>query len=175
MSHEIRTPLNAIIGVIRELAKSEFYDEDREFINIAQKASSHLLSIVNNVLDISKIEARELNLEQSHFSFIEVLDDVENILSNQVSRDISFSLKTENLGSGIYIGDLVRIRQVLLNLATNAIKFTERGFVRIHCSASPAGEGRDKLTIMIEDSGIGMDEKFTRKIFKKFQQEDLTS
>jgi len=176
MSHEIRTPLNAIIGMIRELNKEELSQKQRGYLNSAQKASQHLLSIVNDILDISKIEAGELKLEQTHFYLREVMVDVENILRNQaIQKHIEFLVQVEAQVSEVFIGDPAIIRQILINLAGNAIKFTQQGFVKIHCGAGIPVDDHQQLSIHITDTGIGMDDEFVQRVFTKFQQEDKSS
>lgn len=176
MSHEIRTPLNGIIGMMRELSKENLSERQNSYLSSARKASQHLLAIINNILDISKIEAGELQLEQSHFSIREVMTDVARILENQASeRGIEFNVRVDDFVSAAFVGDATRIRQILINLAGNAIKFTEKGFVEIQCYAIQVNKYHQELTFSIKDTGVGMEDDFIAKVFTKFQQEDKSS
>ncbi len=173
MSHEIRTPLNGIIGMIRELSKEQMSHKQKGYLNSARKASRHLLSVVNNILEITKIEAGELKLVPEHFSIQELLNDVASILKPQVEhKDVSLNINIDKNDSEAFIGDESRIRQVLINLAGNAIKFTEKGAVVIDCTGLRKSANKQELSFTIKDTGIGMDQKYLTTIFKKFQQED---
>jgi PAS domain S-box-containing protein len=176
MSHEIRTPLNGIIGMVRALGKEDLSIRQKSFLDSAAKASQHLLSIINNILDINKIEAGELQIEHNHFSLHEVLKDIAKILQIQAAeRQIALHIDiTDGLASAL-VGDATRIRQILINLVGNAIKFTEQGFVRIHCAGTNINRYHQKVVITIEDTGIGMDARFVRRVFTKFQQEDKST
>ncbi|PCJ94024.1 MAG: hypothetical protein COA50_12745 [Flavobacteriaceae bacterium] len=173
MSHEIRTPLNGIIGMIRELDKGQMSNKQRGYVNSAKKASRHLLSVVTNILEITKIEAGELQLVPEHFGIQELLDDVAAMLKPQMKhKDISLNINIGENVSEAFIGDEPRIRQILLNLAGNAIKFTEKGEVVIDCVGFRKSKSKQELSFTISDTGIGMDDKYMTTIFKKFQQED---
>jgi PAS domain S-box-containing protein len=176
MSHEIRTPLNGIIGMIRELSKEKLTQKQYTYVISAKKASKHLLSIINNILDFSKIEAGELKLEQNHFSIQDVIHDVIQILGNQASeKGILIEKNIDPAISRAFIGDAARMRQVLINLTGNAIKFSGKGTVHITCTSLHSNEYYQAFQIKIKDSGIGMDQAYLKKIFTKFQQEDLSS
>ncbi|WP_185156259.1 PAS domain S-box protein, partial [Fulvivirga kasyanovii] len=174
MSHEIRTPLNGIIGMIRELHKEELTKHQKEYITRANKASHHLLQIINNILDLAKIESGELSLETRHFSLQNLLDDVYSILKSQADeKNINLQVSIDDTVYKAHIGDEARLRQILINLAGNSIKFTEEGTVSVKCFAN----GNDLVTaqtlhLIIEDTGIGMDKDYIGKLFLKFHQED---
>lgn len=176
MSHEIRTPLNGVIGMIREINKEPLSKKQETFLANAQKASQHLLSIINNILDLSKIEAGELKLEKFPLQIPTLLDDVRKILDSQASEK-GITLTTQVVGNKdiVVLGDETRLRQILINLTGNAIKFTEVGGVRISCTISPnADHTNAEIQFEILDTGIGMDPEYVAKIFTKFQQEDLS-
>ncbi|MEM9888091.1 MAG: response regulator [Bacteroidota bacterium] len=175
MSHEIRTPLNGIVGMIRQMKKGQLDEPQRNYLHSASKATQHLLSIVNNILDITKIEAEELQIENKHFNLEELLRDVHAILQAQAEeKRLHLNLHIEESPTSIFIGDPTRIRQVLINLVGNALKFTEKGEVNIKCSSVTIGNNRHSIQFFIKDTGVGMDEPFLQKIFNKFQQEDAT-
>ncbi len=176
MSHEIRTPLNAITGMLRELSKSETTDRQRSFIHNAEVSSKHLLSIINNILDISKIEAGEFQMEEIHFNLKEVLSETANIISGQ-AKDKGLSLEVEladNLAPA-FIGDPGRIRQILINLLGNAIKFTEKGGISITCEVVSDHIFKQDIRLSITDTGIGMDQSYLKNLFNKFSQEDKST
>ncbi len=173
MSHEIRTPLNGIIGMIRELHYENLKDRQRRYVQYAATASEHLLSVLNNVLDISKIEAGELRLEQQHFLLRNVVQDVKSILSaNAGEKRLHLGIDPQKLGNLVYIGDAARLRQILLNLVGNAIKFTSRGGVYLDCEIDQRSATLHTVTFIVEDTGIGMEEEYQANLFRKFSQED---
>lgn len=176
MSHEIRTPLNAIIGMIRELSKDDLSSKQKQYANNASVASQHLLSVLNNVLDISKIEAGELQLENHHFNFSEVLSDVKSIMQAKASeKGLYVKINHPSTDCAIFIGDSARFRQIFLNLIGNAIKFTQDGGVTISYQTEKMYQGFESLHIEISDTGIGMDETYLKNIFNKFSQEDAST
>lgn len=176
MSHEIRTPLNGIIGMVRELRKEALTQQQNDKLDSAHKATQHLLSIVNNILDITKIEAGELQLETKHFNLKELLNDVNSILKGEVEKkNIHFYTTLDTALEDIFIGDQARLRQILLNLAGNAVKFTEQGEVSINCKALKRSGSIQKIELSVQDTGVGMEEAFLKNIFNKFQQEDAST
>ncbi len=176
MSHEIRTPLNGIIGMIRKLRKENPTITQQNYIDNALRACKHLLSLINNILDFSKIKAGELILEKIDFNLEDEIDDVKKILISQASdKELNFEIDFEPTVAKALIGDPARIRQILINITGNAIKFTEKGFVKIACKPISTNSENQTVEIKITDSGIGMSENYLEKIFTKFQQEDTSS
>ncbi len=176
MSHEIRTPLNGIIGMIRELSYEPLMDKQKKYVHNASVASQHLLSVLNNVLDISKIEAGELSLEKHHFSLKDTVKNVKLIMATKAKeKNIFFGVDTNEIKNNAYIGDSARIRQVLLNLIGNALKFTSNGGVYVECKIKEIKAGSHTISISVEDTGIGMDESYQNNLFKKFSQEDSST
>ena len=181
MSHEIRTPLNGIIGMIREFSRGQMSSVQRNTIDSAMKASKHLLSLVNNILDVTKIEAGEFNLNPIHFSIQTLLNDVSSILTSQADlKNLELIINLDKNVPEVFIGDEARIRQILINIAGNAIKFTQIGHVTISCycnskSVNTTVNNSDRnLILTIQDSGPGMGESTLVNIFNKFQQEKLS-
>ncbi|MEM7373637.1 MAG: PAS domain S-box protein [Bacteroidota bacterium] len=176
MSHEIRTPLNAIMGMLREMGKGSLAPKQTSCLQNAQTASQHLLSIISNILDMSKIEAGELHLEERHFSIQSIMEETIAILQGQANEkllDISYCIAANV--SPAYIGDPTRIRQMLINIAGNAIKFTKEGGVTIYCKNKEVNGQEPELHISIVDTGIGMDATYLKNLFKQFSQEDLST
>lgn len=176
MSHEIRTPLNGIIGMVRELRKEALNPKQKQQVNSAYKATRHLLAIINNILDITKIEAGELQLEARHFALKSLLDDVNSILKPDADKkQILLSTSIDDQLTDVLIGDETRLRQILINLAGNSIKFTEKGKVSIACKTLKSNNKKQTIQISVQDTGIGMEEDFIQKVFHKFQQEDAST
>ena len=175
MSHEIRTPLNAIIGIIRELGREKLSEQQLSYVQQGNTAAKHLLTIVNNILDISKIEANEFLLEQKEFSLSSVISNIKSILySKAVDKNLKLNIFISPDLAPAHIGDAGRIRQILLNLVDNAIKFTNEGKVTMIIDVLESKKQVQKLEITITDTGIGMSEEFLSKVFSKFSQEDNT-
>lgn len=175
MSHEIRTPLNAILGMIRELSIGQLTQKQSMYIKNAKIASQHLLSIVNNILDMSKIEAGEFQLEKRHFSLSKLIDETVNIMQiNAKEKLLQLNIEIDTQGQDAYIGDPARLRQILINLLGNSIKFTEKGSINLHCEVSASHKIVKQLRFTISDTGIGMDKHYLKSLFKKFSQEDLS-
>lgn len=173
MSHEIRTPLNAIIGFLRELGKQEVTDIQRKHIENSAIASKHLLAIISNVLDISKIEAGEMLLDYEDFVFENSITNVVKVLQPKAEQK---RLKlTTNISTAVHKvlnGDSLRLEQILFNLVGNALKFTTEGQVSINCEVIKEDSDSQELSISISDTGIGIDKDFVDFIFRKFSQED---
>lgn len=175
MSHEIRTPLNAIIGMVRELTKTSLDSNQKIFLKHAGSASQHLLSILNNILDVSKIEAGEFQLDCRPFSLSSVFHEVEAIMAPSAKEkmlDLEFHI-TDKIAP-LLRGDSNRIRQIMINIVSNAIKFTIRGSVVVKCNSVWRNDRRQEIRISITDTGIGMDPAYLKNIFKKFTQEDVS-
>lgn len=175
MSHEIRTPLNAIIGMVREVSKTPLSDKQKIYLDHTSSASQHLLSIVNNILDISKIEAGEFRLEERSFSLAGVIRETEGIMSPLAKEKmLELIVETDSTLEPTFIGDPGRIRQVLLNLLSNAIKFTETGTINVKCSALRKENGRQRVFLSVSDTGVGMESSYLKNLFRKFSQEDAS-
>ncbi|MFE3847458.1 PAS domain S-box protein [Flavobacterium sp. LB3P45] len=173
MSHEIRTPLNAIIGFLRELQKREHTELQQKYLENSSIASKHLLAVINNILDISKIESGEMPIENRDFVFENSLKNVITVLKTKAEqKGLTLSTTISNKIHKVLIGDTLKIEQILFNLIGNALKFTHKGQVAIDCEVVFDDIFSQKLRISISDTGIGMDKIFLDSIFKKFSQED---
>lgn len=173
MSHEIRTPLNAIIGFLRELSKQELTELQKRYIENSTIASKHLLAIINNVLDISKIEAGEMAIETENFILENSINSVVTILKPKAEqKKLQIHVDYDKKIARVLKGDLLRIEQILFNLIGNSLKFTQKGEIKVQCSLLLDKEQSQKIAITISDTGIGMDKEFLDNIFKKFSQED---
>jgi len=167
MSHEIRTPLNAIIGFIEQVKMSDLNRQQEKFLGIIHNASSHLLSLINDILDYAKIEAGKVKLEKQPFSIVEQTTIVfETLRAKAEEKGIEFNMDFGTLHFAQYVlGDPVRYRQIIFNLVDNAIKFTDNGSVSLFLNYDSKW-----LEIKVVDSGIGIPEKNLKSIYEKFDQ-----
>jgi signal transduction histidine kinase/CheY-like chemotaxis protein/HPt (histidine-containing phosphotransfer) domain-containing protein len=173
MSHEIRTPLNAIIGFLRELEKQELSDLQKTYIDNSSIASKHLLAILNNILDLSKIEAGEMSLENEDFIIEDTINNVVKVLqSTAKEKGIKLSALILDKVNKVFKGDSLRIEEILFNLVGNALKFTKKGKIDVSCELLSDNNISQIIRISVADTGIGMEQKYTESIFEKFSQED---
>jgi two-component system sensor histidine kinase EvgS len=171
MSHEIRTPMNAILGFCEILEGSVTDPKHKKYIASIRSSGRALLLLINDILDLSKIEAGKLRVERKPFNPLKVFAEMERVFEKAMAdKKLSFDLEiSRNFPESIAL-DEVRLRQILLNLIGNAVKFTEKGRVRLTASCSPSGEGVGSITLAVEDTGIGVAPGEMEKIFEPFEQ-----
>ena len=175
MSHEIRTPMNAIIGLTQLLRRSTPTPQQAERLDKIDNASAHLLNIINDILDLSKIEADLLQLESTDFHLSAILDNVASIIGESARRK---GLAVEIDGNDVPLwlrGDPTRLRQALLNYAGNAVKFTERGVVAISAKLLEERDGELLVRFAVDDTGIGIDDDKIARLFQSFEQADAST
>lgn len=176
MSHEIRTPMNAILGMSNQLSKTTLNKKQQFCLDTINSASENLLVIINDILDLSKIEAGKLSLEKIAFEPSEVIKRAIQVLVHKAEEkglQMGNSFFDERT-SPVLIGDPYRLNQILLNILNNAIKFTEKGTVDIRLTVLNDGRLTQTIQVDIEDTGIGMDESFKDSLFEKFSQEEAS-
>jgi light-regulated signal transduction histidine kinase (bacteriophytochrome)/ActR/RegA family two-component response regulator len=173
MSHEIRTPMNAVIGLSRLLARSDpLSDRQREYIRTLQVSADGLLSLINDLLDISKVESRTLELEAIPFNLKTILEEVISMTSvKALEKGVTFTIDDSGALHHDFIGDPSRIRQIIINLCSNAVKFTEQGSIHLLVQSEPATvAGMERICVLVRDTGIGIAAEKLETVFQKFIQ-----
>jgi len=176
MSHEIRTPMNGIIGTASLLYDSHLTPEQREYLRIIQTSSDTLLNLLNDILDFSKIEAGKLDLELQPFDLREACEQIIELLApTALEKGIDLVLRFTPNTPAFVVGDAGRIRQVLMNLASNALKFTRNGYVYIDVEAVAGTEKEAAINFTVKDTGIGVAREKLPQLFQKFSQGDSST
>ncbi|MBO7519769.1 MAG: response regulator [Clostridia bacterium] len=177
MSHEIRTPMNAIIGLDGlALRDDTLSDQTREYLQKINGSAKHLLGLINDILDMSRIESGRLILRKEEFSFSEMLEQINTMVMAQCSeKGLKFECRIKGRVDDHYIGDDMKLKQVLVNILSNAVKFTDApGEVTLSVEKTSDYEGRSTLRFSVKDTGIGISKEFLPKVFDSFAQEDST-
>ncbi|MBI1343618.1 MAG: response regulator [Terrimonas sp.] len=177
MSHEIRTPMNAIIGFTHLLERQPLDEKSREYIKSIESSGENLLAIINDILDLSKIEAGMIRIEATPFSVRGMLQSIEMMFTNKMKeKDLGFHFSIQDDVPDILIGDNIRLTQILVNLVSNAVKFTDAGFIAIRIYGEKRDPDRFNLRFEITDTGIGIQEHMQEAVFERFKQaEDATT
>ena len=171
MSHEIRTPLNGVIGMAQAMATGALDTEQRERLDVIRQSGESLLAILNDVLDLSKIEAGKLEVERAEFDLEETVQGaLSAFAATAQAKGLALTLNVQPAARGVYIGDSVRVRQLLYNLISNGLKFTGKGGVDVSLSRRGG-----RLRLKVTDTGIGIAQEKLAGLFQKFEQADAST
>ena len=175
MSHEIRTPMNGIIGMLT-LARGKLQPDNpaMQYLDKADELSDHLLSLINDILDMSRIEAGKVELERKPFSLRELGSKLYDMFAKSLeARGIRYAVEYENMTADYVIGDELRISQVIINFLSNSVKFTQQGEITVTFRQMMLRDGVADLMIRVHDTGVGMEPEFINRIFRPFEQESI--
>jgi DNA-binding response OmpR family regulator len=176
MSHEIRTPLNAILGMAGLLSTTPLTDGQREFATIIRSSGDHLLTVINDILDFSSLESGGMPLERRPFSVAGVVEESLDLVAGQArAKDLELAYELAPDAQQTVLGDAGRVRQILVNFLSNAVKFTRHGEVVVSVSTSPVADGRHELHCAVHDTGIGIPLDRFDLLFRSFSQVDVST
>jgi signal transduction histidine kinase/CheY-like chemotaxis protein/HPt (histidine-containing phosphotransfer) domain-containing protein len=176
MSHEIRTPMNSILGFTNLLKRTELNPMQREYIQNIHSAGENLLTLVNDILDLSKIEAGMMSLEETRFSLRSMVSSVGAMFIEKIrEKDLKFNVHIDKDVPDILCGDAVRLTQILVNLISNAVKFTDKGAITVYVQLLALSETDARIKLCVKDTGIGIASQKQSAIFERFQQAELAT
>ena len=173
MSHEIRTPMNGVMGMAELLARTELDARQEVYANVIIKSGSSLLTIINDILDFSKLDAKQMELDPLPFKLNDAIEDVATLVSSRVAeKNLELIVRVDPALPDMLVGDVGRIRQIVTNLMSNAVKFTDRGHVYVDVSGGPGAGNMYRLHVKVEDTGVGIARDKCDNVFEKFSQVD---
>lgn len=173
MSHELRTPLNGIIGITDLLNETSLSEEQKSFVSIIQQNGNHLLSLINDILDHSRIESGKIVLEKADFNFHDLISNISEMMAHKAfEKQLAFLINVDTSVYSNFLGDAFRLKQILLNYLSNAIKFTSNGYVSLNITSISDSDSHQDILFEVQDSGIGIDEENINLLFKRFTQVD---
>ncbi len=175
MSHEIRTPMNGILGMLHLVMKTQLSDKQQNYLRNMEMSANNLLRIINDILDFSKIEAGKLEMEKTLFKVSNVIEEIKSMFAPRVKeKGLDFTVDFNSNDDGYVFGDSLRLKQILINLIGNAIKFTDEGQITIHVKKVSTAKKNIEYEFSVEDTGIGMKKKQVDALFTPFTQGDAS-
>jgi signal transduction histidine kinase/ActR/RegA family two-component response regulator len=175
MSHEIRTPLNGVIGLTQALAKTDLDHHQREMLDLIQSSGDTLKTLLSDILDLARVESGRLEIADEPFDLARAIRDAAQLYREPAAdKGLQFFVEIEDSAVGWVRGDVVRLKQVLTNLVSNAVKFTSQGFVSLTATAGQDADGKPVLRFTVEDTGVGFDAAAKARLFTRFEQADGT-
>ncbi len=176
MSHEVRTPLTAILGLSDLCLMTPLNGQQGQYLNKIRLAANHLLVIINDILDFSRIEAGKLSIEQVSFALPDLLEEITNLLIDRIEeKGLEFCIDIAPEAARHFVGDPLRLKQIIINLLGNAIKFSTRGTLQLACHLESGDDGIDRLHISVSDEGIGISPAEQETLFSAFTQADTST
>jgi CheY-like chemotaxis protein len=176
MSHEIRTPITAITGFTEQLLQESFDEKTTRSLKIIKSSSDHLKDIINDILDFSKLQNDKVVLEQVHFSIMQIIEDVNALFEKQAQKNetsLSFSLSPDT--PPVLLGDPYRLKQIMINLVSNSVKFTQNGKVHFNVKSNKTSDEKIELILEFTDTGIGIEEEKINLVFEDFTQAEMST
>lgn len=173
MSHEIRTPMNAVIGMAEMALREELSPAARDYINQIKSSGKALLTIINDILDFSKIDSGKMDINIGEYEPMSIISDISNIILTRIGeKDVELILDIAPNIPNVLLGDNIRIKQIIINIANNAVKFTQEGRVLVKMDYERVSEDKLDLLVSVKDTGIGIKKEDVGKLFRSFQQVD---